>query len=96
LDTRTLCLGALISGPATGYEIKKRFEDTFGYFMEISHSAIYPALAELLHDGLVTVSRVEQETRPSPLPARPGSESRQASRPLGVPGAAVLRRVAAA
>jgi DNA-binding PadR family transcriptional regulator len=64
LDTRTLCLGALISGPATGYEIKKRFEDTFGYFMEISQSAIYPALAELLQDGLVTVSRVEQETRP--------------------------------
>ena len=64
MDTRTLCLGALTGGPATGYEIKKRFEDTFGYFMEISHSAIYPALAELLHDGLVTVSRVEQETRP--------------------------------
>lgn len=64
MDTRTLCLGALISGPATGYEIKKRFEDTFGYFMEVSQSAIYPALAELLQDGLVTVSRVEQETRP--------------------------------
>lgn len=64
MDTRTLCLGALTTGPATGYEIKKRFEDTFGYFMEISQSAIYPALAELLQEGLVTVSRVEQETRP--------------------------------
>jgi DNA-binding PadR family transcriptional regulator len=64
VDTRTLCLGALTSGPATGYEIKKHFEDTFGYFMEISQSAIYPALAELLQDALVTVSRVEQETRP--------------------------------
>jgi DNA-binding PadR family transcriptional regulator len=64
VDTRTLCLGALTSGPATGYEIKKHFEDTFGYFMEVSQSAIYPALAELLQDGLVTVSRVEQETRP--------------------------------
>lgn len=64
MDTRTLCLGALTSGPATGYAIKKHFEDTFGYFMEVSHSAIYPALAELLQEGLVTVSRVEQETRP--------------------------------
>ena len=64
MDTRTLCLGALALGDATGYEIKKRFEDTFGYFMDVSYSAVYPALAELHREGLVTFTKVEQETRP--------------------------------
>jgi DNA-binding PadR family transcriptional regulator len=64
MDTRTLCLGALALGDATGYEIKKRFEDTFGYFMDVSYSAVYPALAELRREGLVTCTVVEQETRP--------------------------------
>ena len=64
MDTRTLCLGALTLGDATGYEIKRRFEDTFGYFMDVSYSAVYPALAELHREGLVTCTVVEQETRP--------------------------------
>ena len=64
MDTKTLCLGALTLGDATGYDIKKRFEETFGYFMDVSCSAVYPALAELHREGLVTFTKVEQESRP--------------------------------
>jgi len=65
MDTRTLCLGVLTLGDATGYDIKKRFEHSFRHFMAVSQAAIYPALRELNADGLVTCTRVEQEDRPA-------------------------------
>lgn len=64
MDTKTLCLGALTLGDASGYDIRKRFAERFGYFMDVSPSAIYPALAELRREGLVEVTRVAQESRP--------------------------------
>lgn len=64
MDTRTLCLGILGDGDATGYEIKKFVEDRFGHFLEVSQSAIYPALGELHRDGLVSCREVRQDGRP--------------------------------
>lgn len=64
MDTRTICLGVLTRGDATGYEIKKCVEDEFGYFLEVSHSSIYPALADLRRDGQVTCTEVRQDGRP--------------------------------
>jgi PadR family transcriptional regulator, regulatory protein AphA len=64
MDTKTLCLGALTLGDASGYDMRKRFEERFGCFLDVSPSAIYPALADLHRDGLVTVTCVAQETRP--------------------------------
>lgn len=65
MDTRTLCLGVLTLGDATGYDIKKRFEHSFRHFMAVSQAAIYPALRELNEAGLVTCTRVEQADRPA-------------------------------
>ncbi len=64
MDTRTLCLGALTRGDATGYEIKKCLEESLGYFLDVSHSAIYPALADLHREGLVTCTEIAQRGKP--------------------------------
>ncbi len=65
MDTKTLCLGVLTHGDASGYEIKKAFEDgPFGHIQEIGFGSIYPALARLLQDNLVSVTKYTQEGRP--------------------------------
>ena len=59
MDVRTLCLGILSLGDATGYEIKKLVaEGSFSFFSEASYGSIYPALTKLTDEGLV--SCVEQ------------------------------------
>ena len=65
MDVRTICLGLLTRGDATGYEIKKQFEeDGFGHFAEASFGSIYPALSRLTDDGLVSVREELQDKRP--------------------------------
>lgn len=65
MDVRTICLGILTRGDATGYEIKKLFEDgRFSYFAEASFGSIYPALSRLTKDGLVSVREEAQTGRP--------------------------------
>ena len=65
MDTRTLCLAVLMRGDASGYEIKKAFEDgPFSHFQLASFGAIYPALSKLAADGLVTVTEQEQDGKP--------------------------------
>ena len=55
MDVKTACLGVLSLGDATGYEIKKQFEDgAFSHFFQASFGSIYPALNDLLAEGLVT------------------------------------------
>lgn len=65
MDTKTLCLGVLSLGEASGYEIKKFFEDGFSHFYVAGFGSIYPALAELSRQGHVTCSNIEQEKRPA-------------------------------
>ena len=65
MDVKTLCLGALTFGDASGYEIKKQFEE--GVFSHLHHAgfgSIYPAVGELSAEGLVTCTAMEQEGRP--------------------------------
>ena len=53
MNVRTLCLGVLSFGEATGYEIKKEIEEgPFSHFIEASFGSIYPALTQLLGEGL--------------------------------------------
>lgn len=65
MDIKTLCLGILTLGDASGYEIKQVFEDAFSHFYVAGFGSIYPALADLARDGHVTVSNIEQEKRPA-------------------------------
>jgi len=65
MDTRTLCLGVLNRGDASGYEIKKSFEEgPLAHFQETSFGAIYPALTRLAADGLVICRDQPQDKRP--------------------------------
>ncbi len=61
MHARTLILGILNFQEATGYEIRKLSTDgPYSFFAEISYGSIYPTLARLEADNLVT-SRVEQD-----------------------------------
>lgn len=65
MDTKTLCLGALSFGDASGYEIKKMFEEgLLGHLHEASFGAIYPALSRLEQEGLATATAMPQNKRP--------------------------------
>lgn len=65
MDVRTQCLGLLMRGPASGYDLKKRVEEgPFCHFLEASFAAIYPALSRLTKEGLVTVTAQAQANRP--------------------------------
>ncbi|MHB1109831.1 MAG: PadR family transcriptional regulator [Devosia sp.] len=61
MNVRTICLAILYDGEATGYEIRKlSVEGEYSYFIDASYGSIYPALAKLEAEGLVT-SRVEHQ-----------------------------------
>jgi len=65
MDAKTLCLGALHLGDASGYEIKKLFEEgEFSHFYESSFGSIYPALNRLVEDGLASCTEKPQDKRP--------------------------------
>ena len=65
MDVKTVCLGVLSLGDATGYEIKKHFEDgPFSHFYDAGYGSIYPALNNLLERGLVSCTAQEQDGRP--------------------------------
>jgi DNA-binding PadR family transcriptional regulator len=64
MDVRTLCLGILTLEDATGYEIKKTFEDRLSHFFHASFGSIYPALTKLTQEGLVSCTAMSQEKRP--------------------------------
>jgi DNA-binding PadR family transcriptional regulator len=65
MDVRTICLGILTRGDATGYEIKNLFQqDGYQHFVEASFGSIYPALNRLTEEGLVSVREEAQEKRP--------------------------------
>lgn len=65
MDVRTLCLGILSLCDASGYEIKKLFEDgPFSEFLDASYGSIYPSLTRLTEDGLVSFQTMEQDGRP--------------------------------
>ena len=84
MHVTTLCLGALVFGDATGYEINKMFEDgPFSHFLDASYGSIYPALTRLTEEGLVTCKAEQQERRPDKnlLPSPMKAAAQQCARP---------------
>lgn len=66
MNVRGLCLAILYFGDATGYEIRKQAQEgVFSYFIEASYGAIYPALARLTEEGLVSFREEIQSGRPN-------------------------------
>ena len=64
MDVKTVCLGMLTDGAASGYDLKKEFESTFGHFFAAGYGSIYPALNSLARDGLVECECIPQEGKP--------------------------------
>lgn len=66
MNARTLCLSILFDCEATGYEIRKlSTEGEYSYFVDVSYGAIYPALAKLADEELISVRIEAQEGKPS-------------------------------
>ncbi len=66
MNVRTLCLALLAHGEATGYDLKKRWTDgPFAHFVDASFGSIYPALARLEEEGLVTCREEAQPGKPA-------------------------------
>lgn len=66
MNVRTICLAILANGDTTGYEIRKQSLDgDFSYFVDASYGSIYPALARLQADGLVTVREEAKPGKPA-------------------------------
>ena len=57
-------LGLLAQESLSGYDIKLRMERRVGNFWSAGHSQIYPELARLEGEGLVSFEVVEQRDRP--------------------------------
>lgn len=64
MDVKTVCLGLLHFGEASGYDIKKHFEASFDHFFPSGFGSIYPALAALAAQGLAECKSVAQRGRP--------------------------------
>ncbi len=65
MNIKTLCLGILTFGDATGYEIKKMAEEgLFSHFIEASFGSIYPALTKMTEEDLLTCRSETQDGRP--------------------------------
>jgi len=57
-------LGLLSREELSGYDLKRWMERPLGYFWSARHSQIYPELARLEEEGLVTHTLVEQSGKP--------------------------------
>ena len=64
MDVKTVCLGLLTFGEASGYDLKKHFEAGFDHFFSTGFGSIYPALASLAAEGHARCTAVPQSGRP--------------------------------
>jgi DNA-binding PadR family transcriptional regulator len=64
MDVKTLCLGILTFGDATGYEIKKAFQQRFSLVFDAGFGSIYPALTKLTEENMVACRAESQNNRP--------------------------------
>ncbi len=79
MDAKTLCLGVLSKGPASGYEIRKEFEEgPFGHFQDVGFGSIYPALKRLVDSGLAEFAEQDRDDRPDKKMYRITAAGRQA------------------
>ncbi|SDQ94138.1 PadR family transcriptional regulator [Pseudovibrio sp. Tun.PSC04-5.I4] len=66
MSTRKFCLAILSSGDATGYEIRKTAQEGhFSHYIEASYGSIYPSLAKMEQEGLVTWREETSPGKPS-------------------------------
>ncbi len=77
MDVKTVCLGMLTGGPASGYDLKKQFESSFAHFFAAGYGSIYPALSWLSENGLLECEEIPQEGKPDRKVYQITAEGRQ-------------------
>jgi DNA-binding PadR family transcriptional regulator len=55
IDIKFPMLGFLMDAEMTGYDLKRRFQESVGFFYRVSDGSLYPALKKLARDKLVTM-----------------------------------------
>ncbi len=55
IDIKFPVLGFLMDAEMTGYDLKRRFQESVGFFYRVSDGSLYPALKKLARDKLVTM-----------------------------------------
>lgn len=80
MSLRFALLGLLARESLTGYDLTKRFDSSVGFFWTAKHSQIYPELASLTQDGLVTFELITQTSKPNKKVYTITDQGRQALR----------------
>ena len=55
IDIKFPVLGFLMDAEMTGYDLKRQFQESVGFFYRVSDGSLYPALKKLARDRLVTM-----------------------------------------
>ncbi len=58
-------LGLIARQPLSGYDLTRQMRERMGLLWPVSHSQIYPELAQMEAQGLITHEVVEQQDRPA-------------------------------
>jgi PadR family transcriptional regulator, regulatory protein AphA len=66
-QTKYAVLGLLTWGPMTGYDLKKHSEESLAHFWHESYGNLYPRLAELQADGLISARKERRERAPDAI-----------------------------
>ncbi|PSB23608.1 PadR family transcriptional regulator [Stenomitos frigidus] len=57
-------LAILLDQPCSGYDLRKRFEGSVGFFWQASFQQIYRELSKLEEQGLLSFETIHQQSRP--------------------------------
>ncbi|MDX1507297.1 MAG: PadR family transcriptional regulator [Woeseiaceae bacterium] len=79
MSLRNILLG-MMRRPHSGYDVKKEFDSSLRNFWRAELSQIYPTLAKLERDGLLTSDKVESEQGPQRVVYSRTDAGRQALR----------------
>lgn len=63
--TKYAILGMLLTSPMSGYDIKKKTDNSISYFWQENYGHIYPVLKKMLKEGLVLCKTIENDGAPS-------------------------------
>lgn len=65
MTSQDVILGMLMKEALTGYQIKQLLEGVFSNFFSSSYGTIYPTLARMEKEGLITKENVLQDGKPN-------------------------------
>ncbi|WP_052350753.1 PadR family transcriptional regulator [Paenibacillus gorillae] len=65
MNSQDVILGMLMKEALTGYQIKQLLENVFSNFYRSTYGTIYPTLARMEKEGLITKENVTQDGKPN-------------------------------